>query len=190
MISAMSWYHHFLSGLLYAKPLATGVFLTVAFMFSKVSNDSAKSFVIFSTFDSKLLICSSFCASFSSNDFEIRLALLLHDIGKPYCFYEECGVRHFHGHGDVSADMSYDILTRLGFEKDFIFRVCEIIRYHDVTLTEEDIIKDYDLSKIKFNVQICDALAHNPEKNAKRLAYIEKTNELFKNIKILNNRNL
>jgi hypothetical protein len=47
----------------------TGVFFTAVAILSIVSTDSAKSFVIVSTFDSSDLIFSSFSASFSSNDF-------------------------------------------------------------------------------------------------------------------------
>ena len=39
----------------------------------------------------------------SPNDFTIRLVLLLHDIGKPFCFTEENNVRHYPNHGQYQA---------------------------------------------------------------------------------------
>ena len=47
------------------------------------------------------------------------MAALLHDIGKPFSYQDE-EVRHFHGHPEVSADMTEEILKRLGYSKDFI----------------------------------------------------------------------
>lgn len=44
----------------------------------------------------------------------IRLAALLHDIGKPAVFsQDEDGRGHFHGHAKVGAEMANDILLRL-----------------------------------------------------------------------------
>lgn len=44
----------------------------------------------------------------------LRLAALLHDVGKPQCFYrDENGIGHFHGHAQVGAEMAEKILTRL-----------------------------------------------------------------------------
>ena len=48
----------------------------------------------------------------SIKDFDIRLALLLHDIGKPFSYQEEDGIRHFHGHPEVSEKISKKILKR------------------------------------------------------------------------------
>ena len=44
--------------------------------------------------------------------FDIRLCLLLHDIGKPFSYQGE-EVRHFRNHAAVSANMSKIILKRL-----------------------------------------------------------------------------
>ncbi len=124
------------------------------------------------------------CAlSFAPNDFDVRLVLLLHDIGKPYCFTEEGGVRHFHGHGKVSADMSEKILKRLCFEREYISFICKLIEGHDDPISMEDIKSDRIFAEKKFQVQICDTKAHNPEKNAKRLSYIEATKNMFEIIK-------
>ena len=63
------------------------------------------------------------CAlSMSEKDFEIRLSLLLHDIGKPFS-YQDGEVRHFRGHQRVSSDMSRIILKRLGYSKEFVDKI-------------------------------------------------------------------
>ena len=117
----------------------------------------------------------------SENDLEIRLTLLLHDIGKPHSYQDGVdGVRHFKGHPEMSANITKYVLKRLGYEDDYITYICEIISRHDTPLTEENIVANIDLSKVIFNVQKCDALAHNPAKNKKRLEYIETITKFFK----------
>jgi len=69
------------------------------------------------------------------NDPILRLAALFHDIGKPQCFrLDEAGVGHSYGHARVSADLSREILTRLGFPDDWIARVWILIDRHDMQI--------------------------------------------------------
>ena len=117
--------------------------------------------------------------SFSNNDFEIRLALLLHDIGKPFSYQDE-EVRHFHGHADVSSTMSEIILTRLGYDEKFIKEVSYLIKYHDTAITEEEIDKDPDLMLLRLHIQECDSRAHHPDYQQKRLDYINSVKELIR----------
>ena len=66
------------------------------------------------------------------NTAELRLAALLHDIGKPQKFYtDENGVAHFKGHPELSAQIAFDIMKRLRFSNAEISKVCDIIRLHD-----------------------------------------------------------
>lgn len=68
------------------------------------------------------------------DDKVLLLATMFHDIGKPKCFQDdENGVRHFKGHGRVSADMTDDILRRLRFDNKTREKVVELIYYHDAT---------------------------------------------------------
>ncbi len=62
----------------------------------------------------------------------LRLAMLLHDIGKPNVLtVDEDGMTHFHGHAAVSAAMAEQILRRLKFDNDTVRRVCRLVQYHD-----------------------------------------------------------
>ena len=109
--------------------------------------------------------------SLSNNDFLERLTLLLHDIGKPFS-YQDNEIRHFKGHPDVSSKMSNKILERLGYKNDFIRDVCYLIKYHDTNISDDDINNNYDLTVKRYNIQKCDALAHNPNKLEKRIKYL------------------
>jgi len=118
--------------------------------------------------------------SYSPKDFDIRLVLLLHDIGKPYS-YQEGEVRHFRGHPKVSANMSFNILKRLGFNDKEVLKLCYLIEKHDSLITEKEITENKELAIIKFRIQCCDALAHNPQKLEKRIAYLNSISELLNN---------
>ena len=54
----------------------------------------------------------------SNPDLEERIALLLHDIGKPYSYQEENNNRHFKGHAKKTAEMTKKILVRLGYNDE------------------------------------------------------------------------
>ena len=114
--------------------------------------------------------------SLSKQDFDVRLTLLLHDIGKPFS-YTEGEVRHFNGHPKVSAEMSKTILKRLGYEDNYIDYICYLISHHDYPITLNQIQENIDLTLKLYEVQRCDALAHNPEKLDKRKDYLHKTKE-------------
>ena len=63
---------------------------------------------------------------------DLRLAMLLHDIGKPQTLeVDRKGTTHFYGHPAVSAKMAEQILRRLKFDNDTIVTVCRLVEFHD-----------------------------------------------------------
>lgn len=61
----------------------------------------------------------------------VRLAALLHDIGKPNCFHlDEKGIGHFYGHNIKSEEISRKILNRLRFDNKTIKETLKLIREH------------------------------------------------------------
>ena len=65
-------------------------------------------------------------------DKKMRLAMLLHDIGKPATLTIDAeGVTHFHDHPAVSEKMAKEFLHRLKFDNDTLHTVCKLILYHD-----------------------------------------------------------
>ena len=119
-----------------------------------------------------------YALSLSENNFDIRLTLLLHDIGKPFS-YQDNEVRHFHNHPYVSSIISKSILSRLGFNDEYINKICYLIKMHDIPITKKDIKMNYDLEYMRYKIQECDALAHHPEKMKKRKIYLESTKKLL-----------
>ena len=117
--------------------------------------------------------------SVSQNNFDIRLALLLHDIGKPHSYQEDGIFRRFQGHPDKSAEMARTILKRLEFDEDYISKICRAIELHDTPLRGTFILENPELSNLIFEMQKCDVIAHNPRFNNKRLQYVDNINQLF-----------
>ena len=117
-------------------------------------------------------------------EFDTRLALLLHDIGKPHSWSQDGNIRHFYGHAAVSEQISRNVFERLGFSKGYITEMCEIIRSHDDPITERDIELNRELAIKTFKVQICDCLAHNPEKYGKRLSYLAQVTDMFNDVEL------
>ncbi len=72
--------------------------------------------------------------SYKGEDTVVKLAIFLHDIGKPYCYtYDEKG-GHFRGHAEISRKLASQVLERLRFDKKTIQNVLELILYHDSTM--------------------------------------------------------
>lgn len=124
-----------------------------------------------------------YALSLAPDSFEIRLALLLHDIGKPHC-YVEGKIRNFTGHPTVSREMAKKILERLNYDEAFIEEICYLIEFHDAPISSKEIQKNKDLAYKRYIVQYCDAYAHHPSKLEKRVKYLNRVKIKFNNNKL------
>ena len=115
--------------------------------------------------------------SMSEKDFIIRLSLLLHDIGKPFCYTEIDDIRHFTNHQIVSEKITRDILKRLNFDDDLVETICYLVLSHDSLIRDSDIKNNIDIAIKLYKIQRCDALAHSPDKLEKRIKYLNKVKE-------------
>ena len=84
--------------------------------------------------------------------FEIKMAALLHDIGKPDCYSEdENGFGHFYGHPEVSGIITNSVLSSdfkvTSSEKELILKLVE---NHDMSLVETR--KSIRRAMLKFGV--------------------------------------
>lgn len=72
-------------------------------------------------------------------DVALRMAMLLHDLGKPSCFtVDDGGVGHFYGHGAVSRELAADILRRLKFDNRRRDIILTLVEHHDRPLPQTE----------------------------------------------------
>ena len=65
-------------------------------------------------------------------DRNVRMAALLHDVGKPDTFSIGAdGVGHFYGHSEKSVEIAENVLTRLKFDNASKNEILTLIKYHD-----------------------------------------------------------
>jgi tRNA nucleotidyltransferase (CCA-adding enzyme) len=78
------------------------------------------------------------CAAAPKENIAVRLAALLHDVGKAQTlFFNEVGEPRFHGHEKASARISETVMRRLKFSNAVICRVSHLIRSHMFNYQEE-----------------------------------------------------
>ena len=66
------------------------------------------------------------------NNLELRLAMLFHDIAKPFTYEKNSdGIATYKNHEIRGAEMARDILNRLKFNKKIIQKVTKLVEYHD-----------------------------------------------------------
>lgn len=70
-------------------------------------------------------------AGYKGNDISVKVALLLHDIGKPECYTEDHNGGHFHGHSVPSMRIARDVVERLRFDNKTRDEVIDLVLYHD-----------------------------------------------------------
>lgn len=73
-------------------------------------------------------------SNYTGKDIAVKVALLLHDIGKPCCYTEDENGGHFHGHGNCSYDISKVVLERLRFDTATKQEVLDLVLYHDTVI--------------------------------------------------------
>lgn len=68
-------------------------------------------------------------------ELRLRLAALLHDVGKPAARVVIRGEVHFYGHDEIGAEMAREILGRLRYPGDLTETVARLVRLHMFQLT-------------------------------------------------------
>lgn len=124
------------------------------------------------------------------SDKSLRIAALLHDIGKPSTrTTDEDGIDHFHGHVEVGEQMAVDILKRLKFDNDTIDKVQKYVRYHDYKLDANARSTRRAINRIGetyfpqvMEIRRADTLAQSLYEREEKLAQIDEIMRLYTQI--------
>jgi len=116
-------------------------------------------------------------SEYKGGDISIKVALLLHDIGKPKSYVtDEHGRGHFYGHPVVSHELAKHILERLKFDNKTRDEILELVLYHDVDIKASRKIARRLLNKIGadrvkqlIEVKRADILSHSDKAHGNRL---------------------
>ena len=69
----------------------------------------------------------------------MKIAALLHDIGKPETFFlDEEGIGHMFGHPAVGEAKARGILNRLKADNELTRKVCSLIKHHDLVFQQDE----------------------------------------------------
>lgn len=63
-------------------------------------------------------------------ELDLRLAAILHDVGKPICAQPSANGPVFYGHQDISAELASIALRRLKFPNDMVQKVSHLVHMH------------------------------------------------------------
>lgn len=108
----------------------------------------------------------------SHEDLHIKLAIILHDIGKVKAQIFKGDIAHYYGHAQISAELAKRMLRNLTFPKAFILEVCTLIYYHDTYVLNRSQMRkmlfrfgnNFEQVKRLLIIQSCDDSAKVDEK--------------------------
>ncbi len=119
----------------------------------------------------------------------MRLAMLLHDIGKPHCRTTDENGDHFYAHARIGAEQAAIILKRLRVSNEILNKSVALIANHSDYLSHkkktikkrmktlgEDLIFDF------IDFQVADLKSHNPALAENEIIALEEIREITKEI--------
>ncbi len=126
----------------------------------------------------------------ADSDEIVRFSVLLHDIGKPYCYTEdEGGTGHFYGHSAVSAEIADRVMRRLKFDAVSRKHITELVKYHDVSIQKTHRSLRRWLNRLGreqlqrlLEVRKCDIYGQNPQLIQKRIDEIGRLEMILSEI--------
>lgn len=115
-------------------------------------------------------------ANYNGTDIAVKVALLLHDIGKPCCYTEDYNGGHFYGHGTFSHDLAETALSRLRFDNKTKHDVLELVLHHDAIIEPTPKTVRRWLNKVGeeqfmrlLDIRMADILAHRKDTQESRV---------------------
>lgn len=122
-------------------------------------------------------------------DLEIRLALLFHDTGKPFCYTQENGIGHFYGHSKISAEIAEKTLKILKYDSKTKANVISLIAHHgdELTASPESVRRKLnrygkELFEKLLEVKQADTMAAASAQKFERIQNIDKVRLVLKEV--------
>ncbi len=121
----------------------------------------------------------------------LRLAMLFHDVAKPLCIQRDPdGSEHYHGHAELGAEMTRQIMRRLKFDNDTTARVCALVAAHDdrpYPPTEKAVRRAVcrigrEQYPDLFAVKRADILAQSDYLKDEKLKYVDEYEEMYERV--------
>ena len=120
----------------------------------------------------------------------LRLAMLLHDMGKPaLTTVDEAGVAHFKKHALESERIAENVLRRLKFDNDTIRKVTRLVRCHDLRMpaTAKSVRRAMnqigeELFPYYMEVRRADVLAQSMYQREEKIENLDQIEELYHQI--------
>lgn len=127
---------------------------------------------------------------YAPKDLTLRMAMMLHDIGKPVATsVDEAGVHHFYGHAEISAEMAERILRRCHCSKQLIHDVTELVRMHDVEIKPSArmlrrLLSHLGETQMRRLIQMkqADTMAQSEKAKERKLSELNRSEELLEQI--------
>lgn len=117
----------------------------------------------------------------------LKVAALLHDIGKPQTFSkDENGIGHFYGHAEISMKLADVILSRLKLDNFTKQRVTTLIKYHNAPIEPNEKAVKRWLNKLTPEVFFELLELKRADILAQSLAYLDRQQTISKVTEIAN----
>ncbi len=120
----------------------------------------------------------------------LRYTMLLHDIAKPRCrIVDEEGQEHYYGHDIKSADMARDIMKRLRFDNDSLYKIETLVRNHDLKIEDNQKSVRRAMNKISselfdllLKVKNADIHAQSDYMRQEKLGHLNKLRTIYEEV--------
>ncbi|MBQ3076301.1 MAG: HD domain-containing protein [Clostridia bacterium] len=121
----------------------------------------------------------------------LRLAALLHDVAKPFCFtVDRHGVGHFYGHPEEGAERTEEILRRLRCPNQLREQVTRLVLWHDERTPAElpavrRLVRDVGWATLPdlLALQRADTLGQSPQMLEQKLARVDGVEALLDQVR-------
>lgn len=114
--------------------------------------------------------------NYKGTDLIVKIALLLHDIGKPLVYTEDENGGHFYGHAVPSRDIAEKVLDDLKFDNTTKHDVLELVLFHDSVMEPTAKVVRRWLNKVGedqyrrlLDIRLADIQAHAPDTQQSRI---------------------